>query len=207
MNNYIMVNGQKIELTSEQVYLILGAVQQNPTGPATIELSEVPVGNTFKVGEHEFVVLDQKGDVTYAILKDLRPDSVFGNTNNYNGSTVELLCNGFANEIAAIIGEENIVPHTVDLTANDGLKCYGTIESRCSLLTADLYRRFVEILDKFKPDHWWWLATPWSTQKHDSDDYILCVAPSGVINYFSRCSYDLGVRPFLIFKSTIFVSN
>jgi hypothetical protein len=203
MNNYIVINNQRIELTEEQVKQIVAA--QNPVNPA-IRLSEIAVGDTFKIGEQEFIVLEQSGDTTAIICKELLPDTVFGDTNRYTDSNVDEACNAFADEIEAIVGEESIVQHTVDLTSNDGLKDYGTIKRRASSLTADRYRRYVEILDNFMPDGWWWLATPFSTKKHDSDSFVLCVAPSGFI-YYGLYYYDRGVRPFLILKSNIFVSK
>ena len=204
MKNYIMVNGRQIELTDAQVKLILGATAEAPT----IELGELDEGSTFKVGEHEFVVLDQQGDTTYAILADLLPEQAFSKTNNnYDGSTVDGICNDFGEEISAIVGDENILPHSVDLESNDGLRDYGTITRKASLLTANLYRRYVDVLDQHKPDSWWWLATPHSTKRHDNETWVLCVSPSGCICSSDRCIDDCGVRPFLIFKSTIFVSK
>ena len=204
MNNYIVINNHRIELTEEQVTQIIAA--QNPASPS-IQLSEVVAGDTFKIGEHEFIVLEQSGDTTAIIRKELLPDTAFGKTNRYTDSKVDEACNAFADEIEAIVGEESIVQHTVDLTSNDGLKDYDTIKRRASLLTADRYRRYVDILDNFKHDDWWWLATPFSTKKHDSDSFVLCVAPSGCVHYGRLCRFEGGVRPFLILKSNIFVSK
>ena len=202
MKNYICINGQQIELTEEQVAKICEA-----QGQEKIKLAEIPEGDTFKIGVHEFVVLEHSGDTTAIIRKDLLPDDMeFGGNNNYLGSYVELKCDEFANEIAGIVGKENLVEHTVDLTSDDGLKDYGNIKSRCSLLTTDLYRRYVDILDKFKPDRWWWLATAHSTERHGNSSWVKCVSPSGGIGSISY--YDgLGVRPFCIFKSSIFESS
>ena len=72
---------------------------------------------------------------------------------------------------------------------------------------AELYRRYVEILDKHKIKKWWWLATPFSTPKHDGASWVKCVAPSGCINISLYYAYDGGVRPFCILKSNIFVSK
>ena len=204
MSNYLVINNHRIELTEEQVNQIIAA--HNP-GIPTIKLADIAEGDTFRIAEHEFIVLEQSGDTTAVIRKELLPDSRFGGTNNYFGSDVEHLCSKFANEIESIVGDGKIVKHTVDLTSNDGLKDYGTKDVRVSLLTADLYRRYVEILDKFKPSDWWWLATPFSTKKHDNDSWALCVSPSGCIYYgINRCS-SIGVRPFCILKSTTFVSK
>ena len=204
MDNYIVINNQRIELSEDQVKQIIAAHNQEKP---TIRLSEVAVGDTFKIGEHEFIVLEQSGDTTAVIRKELLPDSRFGNNNNFDRSDVDPICGTFGDDIAAIVGRENIVPHTVDLTSNDGLKDYGTIKRLASLLTADRYRRYVEILDKFKPDSWWWLSTPFSTKKHNNDSWILCVSPSGCISNNLRYDCGFGVRPFCILKSTIFVSK
>ena len=202
MENYINIKGKKIELTDEQVEQLRVSL-----GAASVKLADVAVKDTFKIGDHEFVVLEQSGDTTAVILKDLLvDDKVFGENNNYSGSYVEQECNQFADEIEAIVGSGNIVKHTVDLTSDDGLKDYGNINRRMSLLTTEQYRRYVEVLDEHKVDAWWWLATPFSTKKHDSTSLVKCVAPSGCL-YDGGYYGDFGVRPFCILKSNIFVSK
>ena len=202
MKNYIYIKGQQIELTEEQVERICAA-----QGQKNIKLADIPEGDTFKIGNHEFVVLEHSGDTTAVIRKELLDkDMEFGSNNNFSGSYVAAKCEEFAGEIAGVVGKENLVEHTVDLTSDDGLKDYGTIKSRCSLLTTNLYRRHVEILDKFKPDRWWWLATAYSTERHGNNSWVKCVAPSGRINYYYYYN-DYGVRPFCILKSNIFVSK
>lgn len=202
MKNYICVNGQKIELTEEQAKQICAARKQKK-----IKLAKIPEGDTFKIGVHEFVVLEHSGDTTAVIRKELLDENMkFGSNNNFSGSYVADKCDEFAHEIAGNVGTENMVEHTVDLISDDGLKDYGIIKSRCSLLTTNRYRRYVEILDKFKPDRWWWLATAYSTERHGNSSWVKCVAPSGFIgsDYYDS---DYGVRPFCILKSNIFVSK
>ena len=201
MENYISVNGQRIELTQEQIAQILAAYS-----PKDTLLADVPVGEVVKIGGHEMVVLEQGGETTALIRKELIPDMEFGANNNYAGSYVDAACESFADEIAAAVGEENLVLHTVDLTSDDGLKDYGEVERRASLITADQYRRYVSTLDLHRPGEWWWLATAYSTQAHDNDRWIKCVSPAGNINYVG-CNRQYGVRPFCILKSTIFVSK
>ena len=202
MENYIVINGVTYDLVER-------AEEGNPPGSdlvAGTKLCDVAVKDTFKIGKHEFVVLEHSVDTTAVILKELlEKNFVFGENNNYEGSSVEKACDRFGVEIAEIIGAENMVEHTVDLTADDGLKDYGKVKRRMSLLTADLYRRYVEILDQHKVDAWWWSATPHSTARHENDRWVKCVAPSGdiSIDYFYNVA---GVRPFCILKSNIFVS-
>ena len=202
MKNYICINNQKIELSDEQVEKLKGSFNLQ-----CIKLADVPVGETFKIGKHEFIVLEHSGDTTAVILKNLLKEQRYGDNNNYNGSDVDKTCVEFANKIAAIVGEENLCTHTVDLAADDGLKCYGSVKRKASLLTADLYRRYVYTLDKHNPGTWWWLSTAFSTAAHGYERSVKCVAPSGFVN-FNFCDRDFhGVRPFCILKSNIFVSR
>lgn len=202
MNNYIKINNQITYLTDEQIKSIQQSFGSNQ------KLADFAVGETFKVGEYEFIVLEHSKETTAVILKELLFDEKqFGKNNNYNGSFVDSLCNEFADKLTGIIGNAAIVEHTVDLTADDGLKDYGKIKRRVSLLTAEQYRRYVEILDKHKIDVWWWLATAYSTPTHNTPNWVKGVSPSGRIVSNNFSSYNGGVRPFCVLKSNIFVSK
>ena len=197
MKDYIVINGVTYDLVKREETVAA-------PGP---KLADYAVGDTVKLGNHEMVVLEHVGDATVLIRKELlRTREVFGENNNYDGSNVDEICNEFADELAGIVGEDNILLHEVDLTSDDGLKDYGMVQRKASLLTTDRYRQYVEILDKHKIDAWWWLATAFSTPAHDSDDWVKCVSPSGFID-FNLYYGDRGVRPFCILKSDIFVSN
>ena len=202
MNNCIIINGQKIELAPEQIEKAVAALSIS-----RVKLSDIPAGETFKIGTNEFVVLDHYPDAAAVILKDLLPDDVtFGENSRYDGSNPDQVCCEFAEDLFAVIGSENVIPHSVDLTSDDGLKDYGRVDRAVSLLTTEEYRRYVDILDNFKPDRWWWLATPYSTATHGNESWVKCVSPSG--NFSNNLYFnDYGVRPFCILKSDIFVSR
>lgn len=208
MDNFITIKGNQIPLTEEQVCLIHDALFSANGQPLKDKLSKIPVGNTFDIGNYTFVVLEHQDGETCVILKNLLYTSeIFGDNNNYIGSNVDRICNEFAEEIAGIIGKESLIEHTVDLTSDDGLKDYGTATRRMSLITADMYRKHVDTLDKHKVDAWWWTCTPYSTPKHENASWVKCVSPRGDFdsNYFYCIGY--GVRPFCILKSDIFVSQ
>lgn len=201
MENCFMFNGQTVPITEDQVKEIARIL-----GVKKTKLADVKVGNTFKVGDYEFIVLEQSGDTTAVILKNLLYDNKqFGKNNNYAKSYIDDICNDFAAKVAKIIGKKNLVEHTVDLTSDDGLKDYGKITRSVSLLTTELYRRYVYILDQYKINKWWWLATSYSTPTHTDSSWVKCVTPSGGVGNFS-CNGINGVRPFCIFDSSIFVS-
>lgn len=202
MKNYIKLNGKKIELNEKQVEEI-----KRSFGLCAKTLSEIPEGGMFNIGEHVMAVLEQLDGHTVVIKKDkYGTDIHFGANNNYNGSDADEVCNKFGDEIAKIIGADNMLEFDLDLTANDGMKCYGSVKRRCALRTADMQRKYAYIFDKL-PKFWEWTATAYSTPKHDDSTGVECVSPRGSINGNSSIYNRIGVRPFCILKSDIFVSE
>lgn len=168
-------------------------------------LAQIKIGETFKIGDVEFIKFTDKDGATTAVTKDIVFRSDFGKNNNLaNMKIIKRLEKDFLPSIIAAVGEENILDIETDLTTLDGLKTFGTLTSKVSLPTLDFYRENVEIFGKYKLDDWWWLATPWSALPHYNSSLVLCVAPSG--NIFNSIN-NFGVRPFLNFESSIFVSE
>ena len=170
-------------------------------------LPGVKDGETFTIAGMEFIKFPSVNGQTPVVMKDIAFHSRFGDNNDLRSSEVlrkmeaEVLP-----QIIAAVGKENLCTIRTDLTTLDGLNPYGTMESLISLPTIDFYRSNAEIFGKYKPNNWWWLATPESAQPNDYPDWILCVAPSGFINY-GHFNGGLGVRPFCILKSNIFESS
>ena len=203
--SYFVYKGKKHTISEEAMAEIieLGKFLENRNGTT---LSEIDVGETFKIGDMEFVVLEHLNGETAVVSKGLYGELRFGDNNNYNGSNVDNKCNEIAKTIENIVGEENLCEHGVDLTANNGMKCYGEITRKVSLLTAEKVRRYAEILMKHHLCEWYWLATASGTKKWGTDSYALCVAPTGSIIGNNGYSSYYRVRPFCILKSSIFVS-
>lgn len=204
MNDCIVINGKTIELTEKQVEEIRRSLN------LCTRLTDIKEGDTFILDGIEFVVLEHSKETTAVITKELIFDNVpFGKNNNFADDDCQVMKKlfDFQKKIEKVIGAGNLISHSVDLTSEDGLKDYGKIRVNMSPLTCDLYRRYVQILDKHKPKKWWWLATPHSTKAHGCDDYVKCVAPSGIINFSYYYDVRIGVRPFCIFNSNIFVSK
>ena len=200
--DYLVLNGIRYRLVQDD-----GEHCEFGEKPVRNEVGDIGVGEVCKIGKWEFIVCEHTGEGTVLLMKDcLYDNEEFGSRNDYNGSNVDMLCEKFAEELATVVGAENIILHTVDLTADDGLKDYGSIERRVSLFTADQYRKYVYILDKYKLDAWWWLATPWSTPTHEESVWVKCVSPLGGIGG-DDCGGNVGVRPFCILNSNIFVSK
>lgn len=197
--DYLVLNGIRYRLVQDD-----GERCDEAVRPV---LSDARVGEVCKIGKWEFIVCEHTSEGTVLLMKDCLYDSEeFGSSNNYNVSNVDMLCEKFAEELATVVGAVNIIMHTVDLTEDDGLKDYGSIERRVSLFTADQYRKYCDILDKHRLDIWTWTATAYSTPKHDDACWVKCVSPHGYFNGSYSSNYG-GVRPFCILNSNIFVSE
>lgn len=169
-------------------------------------LSKVEVGNTFKTETMEHIVLEHLPDgKTVCLSKDIEKRMEFDKkTGVYTNSDMRKFLNSkFLDKLAKEVGAENIVEHTVDLTSDEGSKKYGSVQDKISLLTCDNFRKYHDILEKYNPGRWWWLATPIAVEGWDDcvravyDDGILCCGD---------CYCVGGVRPFYILNSSISVS-
>ena len=92
-----------------------------------------------------------------------------------------------------------------DLTADDGLKDYGTCVDTVSLLTADEYKANRDIyMDP--PGTWRWLITPDSTPSGGGSSFARIVIAGGTLSDSDAYIGSRGVRPALYLKSGLLVS-
>ncbi len=195
------------EMTLQEIQEKLGCKIKIVDEKAKIKLTDIEAGKTFKVGNLEFIVLEQLPMATAVILKDFWKTAQFDSkSNDYKSSDIRAELNeDFYNQLSEFVGKENIILHNVDLTSDDGREDYEECHDYISLLTCEQYRKYVSILDKHNPKKWWWLATPYSTLS-DYNTLVRCVSNNGTLNNFD-CNRNNGVRPFCILKSNIFVSE
>ncbi len=172
-----------------------------------MKLSNVKTGETFKIAGIEFIKFSEEDGVVTAVAKGLLFDSAFGSNNNFAHSKVlKKLETEILPKIEAEVGTENVLEFETDLLSLDGSDIYGKIKTKISLPTLDFYRQNAKTFDKYKPNRWWWLSTPDSTEEHSNSDWILCVSPRGHVYYDRYVNDGDGVRPFCKFVSSISVS-
>lgn len=169
-------------------------------------LAEIKIGETFKVADIEFIKFADENGNTIAVAKESVFDCRFGENNNFAQSRVKSrLESEILPKIEKAVGTENIIEHEVDLFSLDGDDKWGKVKCKISVPTFDFYRNNVKIFDKYKLGKWWWLSTPDTTVKHYNDDWVVCVSPHGYVNFNCYYHFVLGVRPFIIFVSSISV--
>lgn len=128
------------------------------------------------------------------------------NRNDLGVSTLLAYLNGeFLERLEDAFGEGAVAEQFIDLTSNDGLKDYGNVKTKVGLLTEEEYRQHRDILPPLGDEGWWWLATPYSTERAGYPSYVRYVSSVGTL-YGSAYNGCLGVRPALYLKSDISVS-
>lgn len=193
-----------LELAKKLVAAIEKEDQKNK-----VMLKDIPVGGKFDTGIGRFIVLEQKENYTAVITEDLyREDVKFDDDcTDYKKSPLRELCEGeILNEFVAEFGEDNICENEAGLVTVDGQEVFGKLLTKVRPLTFDEAREYNDLLvNKDLPD-WYWTCTPWSTKERGWKYSVAVVSPSGgIYDYGYSCS--VGVRPFCILKSNIFVSK
>jgi len=141
------------------------------------------------------------GNFTYYFMNGIFKESKFGKTNNYAESNIRnILVNS---KLAADLKKEfgnKLVPISLDLTAMDGSKDYGSIEGDIlAILNIQLLMKFGESIPLI--GDWYWLATPNQTPKRGDD---LCVQFVDADSFVGCCDCNddtMGVFPFFILQS------
>ena len=174
-----------------------------------VKLGSLKPGETFKIGEHDFIVLDHENVMTKVVSKKFMKENVIfdDNCRDYSKSNLrKVLEKEILPVIEKEVGSSNLVAHTVDLTSVDMQKEFEPCECLVRPLTFDEVRKYNDLLVNEELNDWWWTCTPWSTEERGWEYGITVVSPFGYI-YFNCCNCFIGVRPFCILKSNIFVSK
>ena len=174
-----------------------------------VQLSTLNTGDVFKIGEHDFIVLEQKQEQTMVISKGfMAEDKRFdGDSRDYNKSSLKNLIESSIQPIIEnAVGTDNIIEHEVDLTSIDMQNEFGNCRCKVRPITFDEARKYNDLLVNKDLEDLWWTCTPWSTKDRGYSYSMAVVSSSG--NIFDYDCYDYyGVRPFCILKSNIFVSK
>lgn len=174
-----------------------------------VKLESLKAGETFCIGEDDYIVLEQHEGKTKVISKDFIAED-----RKFADDTVDYKTSGLRKCIEAEIqptienevGAENLVEHRVSLETVDGQNDYGELTCKVRPITFDEARKYNNLIVNNDLDDWWWTCTAWASPNREYNRSIAVVLPSGHFNYLN-CSSCHGVRPVCILKSNIFVSK
>ena len=153
-------------------------------------------GERFVYGKKNCIVLEHTDDGTLCMVLDEDFESKFGETNNFSESELRKKLNGeYLDEwVKDGADRASFVLMQVDLTANDGLKDYGTCECLLAPRTCDQHRKYRYLIPNPK-GNWEWTATAYSTKDNNCSFRTYLVAATGSLGYSVYVDIAFGVRP------------
>lgn len=169
---------------------------------------KIAPSSVISYGGLDCIVLDVEQDKILVLAKESIGNMPFdeGNSNNFPKGTLCKYLNGeFIKTLKANGADTSaLIPTTIDLTSDDGLKDYGETTQKIFLLTCDMYRKYRSIIPNL--DDWWWLATAYSTESNGYANNARNVDSDGSLNDDNANNGTLGVRPAFYLKSSILES-
>lgn len=153
-------------------------------------------GEHFVYGKKNCIVLEHMDDGTLCMVLDEDFKSEFGETNNFAESKLRKKLNGeYLDEwVKCGADKEDFVLMEVDLTANDGLKDYGTCECFLAPRTCDQHRKYRYLIPNPK-GNWEWTATAYSTKANGYSIKEYQVTGDGSLSVGTGVIVAYGVRP------------
>ena len=163
------------------------------------DIRTVPDESHFNFKGFEWIALDNNVDggvlavmasswnrKEYSFDKDCR--------NNYAKSSLR---RKLIKELLPVLGEDNLIPHKVDLVADNGDDRYGTVTDKVFILSCDEYRKYrknVPLLPELM-----WTCTPWYITDSGYCDYACLVDADGILH--SKYTHStIGVAPACVFN-------
>lgn len=157
-------------------------------------------GQTVNYHGEPCLVLEHRKDGTMLLHLD-QMTHAFGSSNNFAASSLRAHLNGPYLASLTDGNPDEIITRTVDLTALNGSKEYGSCECKVAPLTIDELRKYHDILPL--PERFEWSVTPWSTPAVNEDDtWVMGLDSDGSIRNYS-CSVTYGSRPAFLIPSNL----
>ena len=165
-------------------------------------------GTVFPYAGEKWVVLEHDpAGRTLCLRLDLIPNKPFdeNNCNNFATSSSKEWMNGpyLDNLIDAVKGPHAFLATELDLTADDGLKDYGTCNVTIFSLTVDQYRRNRDVIPN--ADGWWWLSTAYSTASNGYEHSARLVGYDGALGGGLAFDGYYGLRPACYLDSDLLI--
>lgn len=169
---------------------------------------KIAPSSVISYGGLDCIVLDVEQDKILVLAKESIGNMPFdeGNSNNFPKGTLCKYLNGeFIKKLKANGADTSaLIPTTIDLTSDDGLKDYGETTQKIFLLTCDMYRKYRSVIPNL--NDWWWLATAYSTESNGYARVARFVYSAGSLDGSYAYRGYRGVRPAFYLKSSILES-
>ena len=160
-------------------------------------INVLSAGERFSFKGFDWICLDpnaENGDGVLAIMADVwnGKEYLF---DNYAKSSLR---KALLKDLLPVLGEENLLPHTVDLVADNGDDAYGVVVDKVFILSCDEYRKYRKHVPLF--EEWMWTCTPWWIDPGSGSGCVRGVITTGELSNGSAYSSH-GVAPACVFSS------
>lgn len=164
----------------------------------------VAPGKAVKYLGEPCLVLEHRTEGTLLLVLD-QIKKAFGSSNNFATSALHDHLNGPYLDTLTRGSPEAVITRTVDLTALNSSKEYGTCECKVAPLTLDELRKYHGILPL--PECFEWSVTPWSTPCVDDDNcWVLGLDSNGSLGD-GDCTNTHESRPAFLIPSDYTVED
>lgn len=172
-------------------------------------IRRITPGTLFEYGGVRWVKLDALEEGGALVLAaDVLFNRAFDteNRNDWTCSTLrEELGGAFADSLQEAGGNFNDFSlFRQYLTANDGMKRYGSTIDGIALLSCEQYRKYRDIIPQATER--WWTITPYSCGE-DYAAFVCAVKCDGSIDFDAACCNDWGVRPACVMEPDTIVEK
>lgn len=162
-------------------------------------ISVLSAGERFGFKGFDWIVLDNNvdGGVLAIMASAWNGEEYCFDEDGDNNYAKSSLRRKLLNELLPILGEDNLIPHEVDLVADNGDDRYGKITDRLFILSCDDYRKYrknVPLLPE-----WMWTCTPWYISDTGNGNHVRYVHSTGGLDI--NIAYNSGgVAPACVFN-------
>lgn len=172
-------------------------------------LNTLSRGTVFEYAGQRWIVLEHnENGGTLCLTENIIENRAFddNNCNDWSKSSSREYLNGaFLDNLIDKSGSGTAFLETeVDLTADDGLKDYGTCKVTIFLLTVDQYRKNRDVIPN--ADDRWWLSTAYSTDSNGYDALARRVSTDGALYGDNACYGSVGLRPACYLSSDLLIA-
>ena len=156
-------------------------------------------GTHFNFKNFEWIVLDNNvdGGVLAIMASAWNGEEYCFDNDGYNNYEKSSLRRKLSNELLPVLGEDNLIPHKVDLIADNGDDRYGTVTDRLFILSCDEYRKYRKHVPLIP--EWMWTCTPWYITDDGYSGCVRFVSNTGSLSS-NGADYSGGVAPACVFN-------
>ena len=198
----LTMNGLFLPDDSSEDATIAGEIEDE-SALAVVKDNIPKPGTRFDYNGMSFIVLGkEQGGILAVQEKPLGEEMPFDekDSNDWRSATLRKYLN---EEHIKKFNKGDLLPFVSDLTADDGLKEYGTSEDYIFLLSCDLYRKYRPYMPRH--NNWIWTITPWSCTPEQA--HIMRTVHSNGKLYGDHSSEYNAVAPACLFKPSVFQSK